>query len=133
MRLINYLPNPGPADNQIREVRQSDEMTIADKMSSQGIHWTSSDKSPGSRIVGLGVVRDMMKAAKDGLSEPHIYFFNWCRATISTLTALPMDEDKPEDTSTEGDDHHWDSVRYRALKSCYRYARKIPTKYARSA
>ena len=132
-RLITSLPMAGPGDNQIREVRNVDEMTIADKMASQGIHWTSSDKSPGSRIVGLGIARDMLKAARDGIDQPHLYFFEGCRASIATMTALPMDEDKPEDASTEGDDHHWDSVRYRCLKSNYRYARKIRTLYARSS
>jgi hypothetical protein len=55
---ILQKPLPGPADNQIRDVRESDEETIEFKMAKKGIRWQKSDKSPGSRINGLELVRE---------------------------------------------------------------------------
>jgi len=57
---IEGQPWPGPADNQIRDVRESDVDSIEKKMSKKGIRWTKSDKSPGSRKNGLQLLRDRL-------------------------------------------------------------------------
>jgi hypothetical protein len=115
---------PGPADNQIRDVRERDVDTIEKKMADGGVRWESSDKSPGSRKIGLQLLRERLEAAtkREG---PAIYFMNNCVASISTLPILPRDEDKIDDVDTESEDHCYDPVRYRVLKGSNRAARKL--------
>jgi hypothetical protein len=126
---INAQPWPGPADNQIRDVREIDVDTIEKKMSDKGIRWLESDKSPGSRRNGLQLVRDRLEAATKG-EGPGLYFMDNCRASISTLPVLPRDEDKIDDVDTDAEDHPYDMVRYRVLKGNNRMARAIKVKYA---
>lgn len=128
---IERQPAPGPADNQIRDVRESDVETIEDKMADEGVRWTRSDKSPGSRINGLQLMRDRL-AASVKREGPGIYFFRNCQAAISTIPALPRDPDKPDDIDTDAEDHCYDEVRYRVLASYNRIATKIPLKYPHS-
>jgi len=113
---INGKVNPGPADNQIRNVVDNAVPTIEKKMRTNGVSWTSSDKSPGSRVIGLELLRTRMKEAhKDHPEDPAIYFMEHCRASISTLPTLPRDEKKTEDVDTKAEDHVYDMVRYRVL------------------
>lgn len=126
---VAVQPAPGPADNQIRDVRESDVDTIEKKMADKGVRWTQSDKSPGSRKNGLELTRDRMSAAKNGREEPHIYFMENCRASISTIPVLPRDVDDPEDIDTSAEDHCWDMTRYRVLKSSNRAATKLRVQF----
>lgn len=114
----------GPADNQIRDVKEEDVDSIAKKMEDEGVYWTDSDKRPGSRRNGLQLIRDAMEASalKEG---PGLYFMDHCRAAISTLPVLPRDEDKPDDVDTDAEDHPYDDVRYRVLAGSNRYATSI--------
>lgn len=130
---IKKQPNPGPADNQIRNVIDDDGDTIEKKMSDEGIHWTESDKSPGSRVVGLELFRDYLYAAKIGAEDVHIYFMQNCRFSISLLPTLPRDPDKQDDVDSEAEDHCWDMTRYRLLRGRTRIATQIPVRFARSA
>jgi hypothetical protein len=123
-------PWPGPADNQIRDVRESDVDTIETKFNNNGIRWERSDKSPGSRKIGLQLLRDRLEAAMKGKQEPHFYVMENCRATIATLPTLPRDEDDPDDVDTEAEDHPYDMVRYRVLKAANRLARKLKGSWA---
>jgi hypothetical protein len=126
---IRTLPAPGPADNQIYEVRERDSDTIAKKMEDQGVHWTRSDKSPGSRKNGLQLLRDRLEASirNEGVG---IYFMDHCTATLALLPVLPRDEDTPDDVDTESEDHTYDDVRYRVLAGNNRYAQVIKLKFA---
>ncbi|AZF88145.1 terminase large subunit [Microcystis phage Me-ZS1] len=105
---------PGPADNQIRDVRESDTPTIEKKMAEYGITWTPSDKSAGSRKIGLELIRERMEASADG-DSPGIYFTENCRASRAILPVLPMDEVNLGDVDTKAEDHIYDDVRYRVL------------------
>lgn len=105
---------PGPADNQIRDVVQSDVDTIESKMMKEGVVWTKSDKSPGSRRNGLQLIRDRLHASLTG-EGPGLYFMDNCRASISTLPTLPRSEKQPDDVDTDAEDHPYDMVRYRVL------------------
>lgn len=127
---IPEQPWPGPADNSIRDVRESDVDTIEKKMASKGVRWIESDKSPGSRKVGLQLMRDRLEAARDGREDPHLYFMDNCRASISTLPTLPRDDDDMDDVDTDAEDHPYDMVRYRVLKGANRAAKKIKVKWA---
>lgn len=119
---------PGPADNQIRDVRENDVPTIEKRMASSGIRWTESDKSPGSRIVGLSLLRERLaETKKDTPENPAIYFFNTCLKSIELLPTLPRDENNIEDVDTDSEDHIYDEVRYRVLAATP-MARKINLK-----
>lgn len=122
---IQEQPWPGPADNQIRDVRETDVDTIESKMAKLGVRWLASDKSQGSRKNGLQLVRDRLQAAKEHKDEPRLYFMENCIGTIATLPTLPRDEVKLDDVDTEAEDHPYDVVRYRVTKGSNRYARAI--------
>lgn len=121
---ISTQPWPGPADNQIRDVREADVDTIEAKMSKKGVRWIESDKSPGSRRNGLQLVRDRLEAAVKN-EGPGIYFMANCVASIETLPTLPRDKEKIDDVDTSAEDHCYDMVRYRVLKGSNRSASKF--------
>ena len=104
----------GPADNQISNVTDATNDTIETLMAKEGVYWTKSDKSPGSRANGLQLIRDRLTAATRG-EGPGLYFMDNCRASIALLPVIPRDEDKPDDVDTESEDHAYDMVRYRVL------------------
>lgn len=127
---IETTPEPGPADNQIRDVREKDVDTIAKKMEDEGVFWLHSDKSPGSRKNGLQLVRDRLQSSATGIG-PGLYFMDNCKATLATLPVLPRDEDDLDDVDTDSEDHIYDAVRYRVLHGNNRYATKLNIKHVR--
>lgn len=129
-RWIERTPAPGPADNQIRDVRESDVDTIEKKMGDHGIWWEQSDKSRGSRMNGLQLFRDRLAASLTG-EGPGLYFMENCVASISTIPVLPRSELNPDDVDTTAEDHPYDMARYRVLKSNNRAATRINLTFAR--
>lgn len=125
---ISTQPDPGPADNQIRDVRESDTDTIERKMLDEGIRWTVSDKSPGSRKNGVQLFRDRLQAAVRG-EGPGIYFMINCQGSIQLIPTLPRDDKNPDDVDTDAEDHSWDMVRYRVLDKAKRFAKAISVKF----
>lgn len=121
---IASQPWPGPADNQIRDVREVDVETIETKMATKGVRWIESDKSPGSRKNGLQLIRDRLQASVT-CEGPALYFMENCVASISTIPVLPRDPDKPDDVDTDAEDHPYDMVRYRTLKGGIKAATKV--------
>lgn len=117
-------PWSGAADNQISNVNDSEVDTIEKRMSDVGIRWTKSDKSAGSRKIGLELLRGRLEAATTGES-PAIYFMDCCRASISILPTLPRDAKLLDDVDTDSEDHVYDMVRYRVLAGNNRAAKKI--------
>lgn len=115
---------PGPADNSIRNVIDNDTDTIEKKMADCDITFTPSDKSPGSRIIGLELVRERLYNAKKK-EGPGLYFMQNCIASIITLPAVPRDPKKINDVDTTSEDHVYDMVRYRCLAGNNRYATVI--------
>jgi hypothetical protein len=128
--IINRFPSAGPADNQIRDVREIDVETIEQKMSDQNVNWERSDKSAGSRKIGVQLFRDRLQSSLNR-EGPGIYFTKNCRSSISTIPVLPSDPDKLDDVDTTAEDHNWDMVRYRVLASNNRNATKIKIGFAR--
>lgn len=122
---IHGTVSPGPADGQIYQVTQSDVDTIATKMAKHGVRWKKADKSPGSRINGLELLRERCKMEEG----PGIYFMQHCRAAISTLPVLPRDENNTEDVDTKSEDHVYDDVRYRVLAGNRKAAKNIKTRH----
>lgn len=122
-------PYSGPADNQIDNVRESDVETIKTKMYDEGISWTTSDKSPGSRKQGVELMRNRLEAANRG-EGPGFYVMSHCTAFISTVPVLPRDEDDLDDVDSEAEDHPWDDTRYRILAGINRTAQFIKTTFS---
>lgn len=121
---IKAEPWGGPADNQIRDVKESDVDSIEVKMAKKGVRWTESDKSPGSRRNGLQLIRDRLEASIRGEGQG-LYFMRNCSASIGILPTLPRDEVKLDDVDTEAEDHAYDMVRYRVLRGSNRMAKTI--------
>jgi hypothetical protein len=55
----------GPADGAIYNTGD-DELSIAQKMESQGVKWVPSNKKPGSRVNGAALFADMLEAVIEG-------------------------------------------------------------------
>ena len=121
---ISSQPWPGPADNRIRQVIDVELDTTEKLMSKKGVRWQESDKSPGSRVVGLQLIRDRLEASLRG-EGPGLYFMQNCKASIELLPTLPRDEKKLDDVDTSSEDHMYDAVRYRVLKGSNRAATKF--------
>ena len=121
---ISSQPRPGPADNRIRNVIDKELETTEQIMLKNGVAWETSDKSPGSRIVGMQLLRDRLEAATND-EGPGFYVMENCRATIGILPTLPRDAKKLDDVDTSAEDHPYDMIRYRVLKGSNRYAAKI--------
>jgi hypothetical protein len=119
MRASGYIVstiNAGPADNQIDNVTESGTPTIASEMRSMGVAWTASDKSSGTRKIGLELMRQGIKeAAKTHPEFPGIWFMDHCRNAIAQIPILPRDERNTEDVDTKAEDHLYDAIRYRVL------------------
>jgi hypothetical protein len=111
---LKRQPKPGPADNRIRNVIDKDLDTTETLMAKQGIKWTKSDKSSGSRVMGLAILRDYLERSLDG-EGPGFYVMNHCVATIALLPSLARCSKNPDDVDTNSDDHMYDTIRYRLL------------------
>jgi Terminase large subunit, T4likevirus-type, N-terminal len=108
---------PGPADNAIADTQNPGTPTIADDMAKEGVRWERSDKSPGSRRIGLELLRTRLaETAKDVPEGPAFYIMDHCRKLIEHLPVLQRDPKNPEDVDTDNEDHDYDATRYRVLK-----------------
>lgn len=121
---IKKLPYGGPADGQIYGKPRMDQESIAEVMESLDVHWEKADKSPGSRINGLQLVRDRLERSANGEGSG-IYFMQNCAASLATLPVLPRDTNNPDDVDTEAEDHVYDDVRYRCLAAIARQAENL--------
>jgi len=121
---IKSLPIAGPADNQIYNVNEKESDSIASKMAEEGVEWTTSDKRAGSRINGLQLLRDRLKASisREGAG---IYFMEHCISMFETLPVLPRDTKNIEDVDTNAEDHPYDEVRYKVLANVPKPAKTI--------
>lgn len=130
---IASQPWPGPADNGIgNKVDGIDEESSdspLEKMAELGVLWLKSDKSKGSRKTGLQLIRDRLEASLTG-EGPGLYFMSNCVGSIETIPSLPRDEDDMDDVDTAAEDHPYDMVRYRCLKSNIRAPKNIKVGFA---
>lgn len=86
-------------------------------MAKEGVRWERSDKSPGSRINGLELLRTRLaETAKDVPEGPAFYIMDHCRQLLDHLPVLQRDAKKPEDVDSASEDHDYDATRYRVLK-----------------
>lgn len=114
---ITHRVKPGPADNAIF-TSEPGHISVADEMDKFGIKFVRSNKKPGSRVLGLALLRDRLKNATiRPMEKPGFFVFSNCFHTIRTLPNLENDEKNPEDIGTEQEDHLYDVIRYRVLHS----------------
>lgn len=118
----------GPADNSIEVSGNRDSKSVGTLMREEGVHWTPSDKSPGSRLNGLVLVRERLRAAHRG-EEPAIYFTANCAAALGTLPVLPRDPKNMDDVDSAAEDHCYDETRYRVLASSKEWAESMDVSY----
>lgn len=107
LTMLGWIQNkvlPGPADNQIFGVLNTEDKTIAKQMEDEGVSWERSNKSPGTRKIGLQVMRDMLENAVTG-EGPGLYVMRNCKAFINTVPVLPRSEKDPDDVDTTAIDH----------------------------
>lgn len=128
---INRSVDPGPADGQIYAVKERDVETIAKKMEDNGVTWVPADKSQGSRINGLELVRNRLFNVKTSNGEPGLYFMENCPAAINTLPVLPRDKNNSDDVDTNAEDHPYDDIRYMVLRGESRYAKVFKVRMGR--
>lgn len=107
----------GPADNAIF-TSEPGIATVSAEMEKHGISYCRSNKKPGSRVSGLQLFRGMLQASTiRPMEDPGFFVFSTCPHTIRTLPNLESDDVNGEDVSTDGEDHIYDVIRYRVLKS----------------
>ena len=101
----------GPADNQIDSVTGVGMDTIKSEMRAEGVDWRESDKSKGSRAIGLQAIVAGLRNSltKEGAG---LYFMRRCQAAIKILPSLNADG---EDIAKDQEDHCYDMLRYRLV------------------
>lgn len=108
---------PGPADASIFD-KDRGMASIHDEYVKKGMRFTHADKRPGSRERGFVMVRQGLKAAATrNMEQPWLLFHRNCVHSISQLPELPISPENPQDVYTAANDHIYDGVRYRMLKS----------------
>lgn len=131
----------GPADGMIFANRGGTHNTIHDLLAegynqrmaslareTQAFSWhydvmtlfEKADQGGGARIIGLNLIRDLLKNAVDfheGTNDQKgLYFVKSARHCITTIPTLPRSETNPEDVQQKGvPDHAYDTIRYMAL------------------
>lgn len=110
---------PGPADSAI--YTETNGNSVAVDMEKAGVHFTPSEKGPGSRVNGWMALRQRLSnALSKGRGEPRegpgIFVFATCEHFIRTVPPIPRDENNPDDADTDAEDHIADDVRYRVFQ-----------------
>lgn len=107
----------GPADASIFD-KDRGMTSIHDEYVKRGVRFTKSDKRPGSRERGFILTRQRLKAAAThNIEQPWLLIHRNCVHTVSQLPELPMDPANAQDIDTSGNDHIYDAIKYRMLKS----------------
>jgi len=132
LRLMGWITGnvePGPADNQIFNVNEDESGSIASLMEKEGVTWTRSDKSAGTRKNGFELLRNALEAARTG-EGPGLWVMRNCEAFTNTVPSLPRDEDEPDDVDTTAEDHVYDDTRYMILDAKPVFAGSVKIKFA---
>lgn len=125
---------PGPADNSINDtengVNIAQDMTrpvMVDGVQYKGVHFTRSNKSPGSRKNGWEKLRVAVYNAQPPehggpREDPGIFVFRSCQdGFIRTIPTLPRSTKDMDDVDTDSEDHVADEVRYVILSTGNRF------------
>jgi hypothetical protein len=108
---------PGPADASIFD-KDRGHTSIHDEYVKKGVRFTKADKRPGSRERGYVLTRQRLKAAATRNPEqPWLLFHRNCSNSISQIPELPISPENPQDVDSNANDHLYDALKYRMLKS----------------
>lgn len=112
-KLWNVLQ--GPADHQIFEKKHGH--CMYDVFQEEKVYFKLAIKSPGSRVNGLALVRQLIRqTVTNDKKKPHLYIFKSCTRLFKHLDQLILDEDNIEDVDSDNTpDHDWDVLRYLVL------------------
>lgn len=117
MNGLRMRTEPGPADASIFD-KDRGMTSIHDEYVKRGVRFTRADKRPGTRERGFVMVRQRLKAALDRNPEqPWLLIHRNCVHTVSQVPELPISPANPSDVDSESNDHIYDVIRYRSLKS----------------
>jgi len=107
----------GPADSAIFSAEPGQD-SIAEQLELSGVQFIRGDKSQGSRVRGVDVMRGrLQQGTKRPMEEPAFFVFKNCSETIRTVPNLETCPKNSEDVDTKGEDHCWDVIRYRLLRA----------------
>ena len=107
----------GPADSSIFD-KDRGMTSIHDEYVKRGVRFTRADKRPGSRERGFVLTRQRLKAAATrNMEQPWLLVHRNCIHTVSQLPELPISATNPQDVDSSANDHIYDAVKYRMLKS----------------
>ena len=107
----------GPADSSIFD-KDRGHTSIHDEYVKRGVRFTKADKRPGSRERGYVLTRQRLKAAVTRNPEqPWLLFHRNCVNAISQIPELPISPENPQDVDSNSNDHIYDTLKYRMLKS----------------
>lgn len=115
-RLIGRV-QAGPADNSIFH-KEPGHISIADDMAKEHVTFIRGDKSPGSRVTGVSVMRQRLKNCKVDKGKRQEYAgFRVTSNCVNTIRSTPnLEREKgTEDVDSTLEDHFWDVIRYRLL------------------
>jgi hypothetical protein len=108
---------PGPADSSIFS-KDRGMTSIHDEYIKKQVRFTRGDKRPGSRERGFVMVRQGLKAAATrNFEQPWLLIHRNCVHTCSQIPELPISPENPQDVYTGSNDHIYDGIRFRMLKS----------------
>lgn len=114
---FRHLIQAGPADSTIFD-KDRGMTSIHDEYVRNGIRFTRADKRPGSRERGFVLMRQRLKAAATrNFEQPWLLVHRNCVHTISQIVELPISAENPQDIDTAANDHIYDTIRYRLMKS----------------
>lgn len=117
MNGLRMRTEAGPADISIFD-KDRGMASIHDEYIKCGIRFTKADKRPGSRERGFVLTRQRLKAAAmRNFEQPWLLVHRNCVHTISQLPELPISPENPQDVDSGANDHIYDGLRYRVLKS----------------
>lgn len=109
---------PGPADTEIwgKDSRGTG-IAPVDDMEDEGLYWDKADKSAGSKVRGVQVMRSLLEGSvphQDGTRDkPGFFVCQRCTYWLALVPQIPRDRDKPDEWPEKYEDHPWDSTRYR--------------------
>lgn len=117
MNGLRIRTQAGPADSSIFD-KDKGSASIHDEYVRRGMRFTKADKRPGSRERGFVLVRQGLKAAATrNFEQPWLLVHRNCIHTISQIAELPISAENPQDVDSAANDHIYDGIRYRTLKS----------------
>lgn len=127
---VNDKIYPGPADNEIGNVRDRASANVAQSMSGYGVEWTKSDKSAGSRTNGFQLFKNRLQASSRGEGAA-FYVMRNCRAAIHFIPEFKLSAKYVDDIETTSEEHVWDMLRYRVLSNGFKIATNVPVHHLR--